>query len=58
MKLDMKIKKRKPYNNMIDAQLMKRLRILAAMQDKKQNDLLEEAIQGILKKYGKEVPPK
>jgi hypothetical protein len=53
----MKIKKRKPYNNMLDAKLMKSLRILAAKQDKKQNDLLEEAIRDLLKKYGKEVPP-
>ena len=52
----MKIKKRKPYNNMIDAELMKRLRILAAMQDKRQNDLLEEAIQDLLKKYRKKIP--
>jgi translation initiation factor 2 alpha subunit (eIF-2alpha) len=57
VKLDMKIKKRKPYNNMLDAKLMKSLRILAAKQDKRQNDLLEEAIQDLLKKYGKEVPP-
>ncbi len=52
----MKIKKRKPYNNMIDAELMKSLKILAVKQDKRQNDLLEAAIQDLLKKYGKKVP--
>jgi translation initiation factor 2 alpha subunit (eIF-2alpha) len=52
----MKIKKRKPYNNMIDVKLMKSLRILAAKQDKRQNDLLEEAMRDLLKKYGKKVP--
>ena len=41
---------------MIDAGLMKSLKILAAKQDKRQNDLLEEAIQDLLKKYGKKVP--
>jgi predicted transcriptional regulator len=49
----MKVKKRKPYNNMLDAKLVKSLRILAAKQDKKQNDLLEEAIQDLIKKYRK-----
>ena len=58
VKLDMKIKKRKPYNNMIDVKLIKRLKILAVMQDKRQNDLLEEAIRDLLKKYGKKVPKK
>jgi len=52
----MKIKKRKPYNNMIDVKLMKSLRILAAKEDKRQKDLLEEAMRDLLKKYGKKVP--
>jgi len=52
----MKEKKRKPYNNMLDRKLIKNLKILAAKQDKRQNDLLEEAIQDLLKKYGKKVP--
>ncbi len=56
VKLDMKIKKRKPYNNMLDVELIKSLKILAVKQDKRQNDLLEEAIQDLLKKYGKKVP--
>ena len=41
---------------MLDAELIKNLKILAAKQDKRQNDLLEEAIQDLLKKYGKKVP--
>lgn len=52
----MKKKKRKPYNNMIDRELIKNLKILAAKQEKKQNDLLEEAMKDILKKYEKKVP--
>ncbi len=51
----MKKKKRVPYNNIFDAELVKNLKILAAKQDKRQNDLLEEAIQDLLKKYGKKV---
>ena len=54
----MKKKKRKPYNNMLDAEFMKKLKILAAKQDKRNNDLLEEAIQDLLKKYKKKVPKK
>ena len=52
----MKDKKRKPYNNMLDRGLIKRLKILAAKQDKHQNDLLEEAMQDLLKKYEEKVP--
>jgi len=51
----MKKKKRVPYNNIFDAELVKNLKILAAKQDKRQNDLLEEAIQDLLKKYGQKV---
>jgi hypothetical protein len=57
LKLKMKKKKRVPYNNIFDAELMKNLKILAAIQDKRQNDLLEEAIQDLLKKYGKKMSP-
>jgi hypothetical protein len=53
----MKEKKRKPYNNMLDRELIKNLRILAVMQDKRQNDLLEEAIEDLLNKYRKKMPP-
>jgi hypothetical protein len=43
--------KRIIYNNSLNAELMKRIRILAARMDKRHNDLLEEAIQGLIKKY-------
>ena len=43
--------KRKMYNTTLDTDLLRELRILAAQFDKRQNDLLEEAIQDILKKY-------
>jgi hypothetical protein len=54
----MEKKKRVPYNNIFDSELIKNLKILAAIQDKRQNDLLEEAIQDLLKKYGKMVSQK
>ena len=43
--------KRKMYNTTLDADLLRKLRILAAESDLRQNDLLEEAIQDLLKKY-------
>jgi hypothetical protein len=43
--------KRKIYNTTLDTDLMKEIRILAAQLEKRQNDLLEEAIQDLLKKY-------
>ncbi len=43
--------KRKLYNTTLDADLMKEIRILAAQLEKRQNDILEEAIQDLLKKY-------
>jgi hypothetical protein len=43
--------KRKIYNTTLDADLMREVRILAAQMEKRQNDLLEEAIQDLLKKY-------
>jgi hypothetical protein len=43
--------KRKMYNTTLDADLIKEIRILAAQLEKRQNDLLEEAIQDLLKKY-------
>jgi hypothetical protein len=55
LKLKMKKKQRVPYNNIFDAELIKNLKILAAELDKRQNDLLEEAIQDLLKKYGNKV---
>jgi len=44
---------RKSYNTTLKADLMKRLRILAAELEKRQNELLEEAILDLLKKYQK-----
>lgn len=44
---------RKSYNTTLRADLMKKLRILAAEQEKRQNDLLEEAIRDLLEKYKK-----
>ena len=52
--------KRKIYNTTLEADLMKEIRILAAKLDKRQNDVLEEAIQDLLKKYkfqDKKKPP-
>ena len=53
----MKKKNRKPYNNMLDRELVRNLKILAAKQEKKQNDLLEEAMRDLLKKYEKKGVP-
>ena len=43
--------KRKMYNTTIDADLIREIKILAARLEKRQNDLLEEAIQDLLDKY-------
>jgi hypothetical protein len=42
---------RKSYNTTLRVDLVRKLKILAAQVDKRQNDLLEEAIQDLLKKY-------
>ena len=47
-------KKRKSYNTTLRIDLTKRLRIIAAQQGMRQNDLLEEAIQDLLDKYQKD----
>ena len=39
------------YNTTLYADLIKEIRILAAQLEKRQNDLLEEAIQDLLEKY-------
>ena len=39
------------YNTTLDADLIKEIKILAAQLDKRQNDLLEEAITDLLEKY-------
>jgi hypothetical protein len=43
--------KRRMYCTNLDLDLIIQIRILAAQLDKRQNDLLEEAIQDVLKKY-------
>ena len=43
--------KRKMYNTTLDSDLIREIKILAAKLEKRQNDLLEEAIQALLKKY-------
>ena len=48
--------KRKMYNTTLDADLTRELKILAAQEGLRQNDLLEEAIQNLLKKYKEQEP--
>lgn len=48
--------KRKMYNNNLDIDLIKDIRILAAQLGKRQNDLFEEAIQDVLQKYKNQEP--
>ena len=43
--------KRKTYCTNLDADLMKEIRVLSALQVKRQNELLEEAIKDLLAKY-------
>jgi predicted transcriptional regulator len=43
--------KRKMYNTTLDTELIKKIKILAAQCEKRQNDLLEEAILDIIQKY-------
>jgi hypothetical protein len=47
------VEERKSYNTTLRTDLARKLRILAAETDKRQNDLLEEAIEDLLKKYEK-----
>ncbi len=46
--------KRKMYNTTLDTDLIRQIKILAAQLEKRQNDLLEEAIKDLLKKYESE----
>ena len=48
-------KLRKNYNTTLRIDLIKKIKILAAEKDTRVNDLLEEAIQDLLKKYEKKV---
>ena len=47
---------RTAYNTTLDPELIKKIKILAAQMDKRQNDLIEEAIQEFIKKYEHIVP--
>lgn len=46
---------RKTYNTTLRMDLIKKLKILSAEEDKRQNDLLEEAIEDLLKKHTKTI---
>jgi len=46
-------KTRTHFNTTLDTDLLKRLKFLAIEKNKRANDLLEEAIQDLLKKYKK-----
>ena len=48
--------KRKMYNTTLDVSLLREIKILAAQLDLRQNDLIEEAIQDLLKKYKHQEP--
>jgi len=48
--------KRTQYNTTLNSMLLKKLKILAAELQKRHNDLIEEAIADVLRKYGKRVP--
>jgi predicted transcriptional regulator len=51
--------KRKMYNTTLDVDLVRELKMLAAKLDLRQNDLIEEAIQDLIKKHEhKELEPK
>ena len=43
--------KRQFYNIPLDCDLIRQIKIMAAQMDKRQNELLEEAIQDVLEKY-------
>ena len=51
-------KERKGYNTTLRTDLLKQIKILAIEQDRRVNDLLEEAITDLLKKYSAKKPPK
>lgn len=44
------------YNTRIEKELVKEFKILAIRMEKRQNDLLEEALRDLLKKYEKHSP--
>jgi hypothetical protein len=44
---------KKTYNTRMEEELIKKFKILAVMEGKRQNELLEEAMQDLIKKYEK-----
>ena len=55
--VDTEMNNRKMYNTTLDSDLIRQIKILAAQLEKRQNDLLEEAIQDLLKKYRNKADP-
>ena len=53
--LNMEKKKRVHYNTTLDAELLKQLKFLSVEENKRHNELLEEAIRDLLKKRGKKI---
>ena len=51
MQIKNRLAKRTFYNITLDCNLIKQIKILAAQLDKRQNELIEEAIKDVLKKY-------
>jgi predicted DNA-binding protein len=49
----MEKKKRTHYNTTLDVELLKRLKFLSIELNRRQNDLIEEAMELLLKKYEK-----
>ena len=49
----MEKKERTHYNTTLDIELLKQLKFLSIELNKRHNDLIEEAIELLLKKYGK-----
>ncbi|MDQ0178292.1 hypothetical protein [Bacillus chungangensis] len=45
--------KRKVVNNTLDVELYKKIKVLAVELDENANELIEESIELVLKKYGK-----
>ncbi len=50
------MRKRTMYNTTLDVNLVREIKILAARLDLRQNDLFEEAIRDLLKKYKRQEP--
>ena len=53
--LAMPKKKRIHYNTTLDAELLKQLKFLSVEENKRHNELLEEAIRDPVKKRGKKI---